>query len=158
MVEPAAPVALLPLSALSARSVAWVRLIDGAEAMMYPAGASVSPTAQLTAASMWDAVYAYAHTLTPTERIRSRAYLWLRDNPEPLPSREERAALGWGVCPCTRCAAARAMAPHHRRMADAAPEAQRQYARVAAAHLSRALRLLAHSPDHGFDSPPPIAS
>lgn len=141
---PCQPQALARLPPLAPPVAAWVRLFDRAEAAMYPDDSDElgepSKYTQRAASSLWDAVYQAGHTLTATERIHARAYLWLRDSTASLPTRDERAAMGWALCPCTHCRYGRLIGETRQQLVDCAPEAQRQYARVATAHLSPAYR------------------
>lgn len=142
---PRQPQVLARLPPLAAHIAAWVRLVDRAEAAMYPDTAETADDpgeyTQRAASTLWDAVYQVGHTLTPTERIHAKAYLWLRDHEASLPTRTERAAMGWALCPCTHCRYVRLTSETRQQLADCAPEAQRQYARVAAVHLSPAYRV-----------------
>jgi hypothetical protein len=146
-VLPCQPDVLARLPLPAPHVAAWVRLVDRAEVAMYvdevtSAAAAAEPGeyTQRAASSLWDAVYQAGHTLTPSERIHARAYLWLRDNETPLPTRDERAQLGWALCPCTHCRYQRLTGVQRRHLGECAPEAQRQYAQVAAVRLSPAYR------------------
>ncbi len=87
---------------MSVAAVRWLALLDVA-VWLTTTSHRRDPQALGRSRIAFDALAAFEHTLTPSERRHAREIAWARDSPAPLP--DERAWWGW--CQCRSCQLAR---------------------------------------------------